>query len=207
MRNRTKMIAAAAVTAVLAGGSTAVAVASTAGAKPGAPDARVVSAGGKCAPAAARLGVSPARLDQAERAVKSSLAKAGAKPAPDQFGVALARILGIPQGRVRQALAAENRCGSKPGPNDSFGGTHGLVVKILAVGHANKSERPTIIAAVAKYLHISTARVSAALKPLFAANTTTTSKLIAAAARSLGVGPRQLLAALASARQSLAEGQ
>jgi hypothetical protein len=57
-------------------------------------------------------------------------------------------------------------------------------------------------------LHVSTARVSAALQPLFVAgHADTSSPAFAAAARALGVSPGQLDAALAHAKQSLAAGQ
>ena len=114
MRNRTRMIAAAAVTAALAAGSGA-AVASTTGAKPGAP-AKTMSAS------------------------------------------------------------------EKPGHD-------------------------AIVTAVARDLHVSTARVSAALAPLFAAgHADTSSPAFAAAARALGVSTGQLNAALIHAKQSLAQG-
>lgn len=130
MRNRTRMIAAAAaVTAALAAGSGA-AVASTTGAKPGAP-AKTVS-------------------------------------------------------------ASEKPGGSK------------------GVGSKSAEERQghdAITAAVAQELHVSTARVSAALQPLFAAGRAdTSSPVFSAAARSLGVSAQQLSAALAHGKQSLAGG-
>ena len=130
MRNRTRMMAGAAVvTAALAAGSGA-AVASTTGAKPGAP-ARTMSA--------------------------------SAKPG-----------------------------GSK------------------AVGSKSAEERQgheVMTAAVAQELHVSTAWVSAALQPLFAAgHADTSSPVFAAAARSRGVSTPQLAAALAQAKQSLAGG-
>ena len=122
MRNRTRMIAAAAaVTAALAAGST-VAVAAATGAKPGAP-AKPVSAS------------------------------------------------------------------KKPG------------------GPADQAGHDAIVAAVARELHVSTARVGAALQPLFAAgHADTSSPAFAAAARALGVSTGQLDAALAQAKQSLAQG-
>jgi 2-hydroxychromene-2-carboxylate isomerase len=62
-------------------------------------------------------------------------------------------------------------------------------------------------AAVAQALHVSTARVSAALRPLFAAgHAETSSPAFAAAARSLGVSAQQLNAALIHAKESLAAG-
>ena len=62
--------------------------------------------------------------------------------------------------------------------------------------------------AVAGELHVSTAQVSAALQPLFAAGRAdTSSPVFAAAARSLGVSTQQLYTALVHAKQSLAAGQ
>ena len=62
-------------------------------------------------------------------------------------------------------------------------------------------------AAVARELHVSTARVSAALRPLFAAGGAgPSSPVFLAAARSLGVSAQQLSAALGDAKQSLAAG-
>jgi hypothetical protein len=80
-----------------------------------------------------------------------------------------------------------------------------------AVGSKSAEERQghgAITAAVAAELHVSTARVSAALQPLFAAGRAdTSSPVFAAAARSLGVSIQQLSAALAHAKQSLAGGK
>jgi hypothetical protein len=130
MRNRARMIAAVAVTAALAAGTTGAAVASTRGAKPGAP-AKTMSA---------------------------SKSPGGSKAAGSK--------------------AAEERQG-----------------------------HDAIVAAVAQGLHVSAARVNAALRPLFAAGQADTSSLVfAAAARSLGVSIQQLSAALAHAKQSLAGG-
>ncbi|HEX8006080.1 MAG TPA: hypothetical protein VF482_06590 [Trebonia sp.] len=193
MRNRTRVIAAAAATAALATGSTAAAMASTTGAKPGAP-AKTVSATDKCAPdnLAVRLGVSSSRLDQVGRTVKISISKGGAKPTEDRFDAALARGLGIPPARVRQAFAAEQPCGSK-------------AVGSKAAGQPASNDAFT--AAVARELHVSTARVNAALQPLFAAGRADpSSPVFAAAARSLGVSTQQLTAALVHAKQSLAGG-
>jgi hypothetical protein len=72
------------------------------------------------------------------------------------------------------------------------------------------SERPghdAMVAAVARDLHVSTARVGAALQPLFAAgHADTSSPAFAAAARALGVSTGQLDTALMHAKQSLAQG-
>ena len=57
-------------------------------------------------------------------------------------------------------------------------------------------------------MHLSTARVSAALAPLFAAGRADlSSPAFAAAARSLGVSAQQLSAVLMQAKQNLAGGQ
>ena len=72
------------------------------------------------------------------------------------------------------------------------------------------SEKPghdAMVAAVARELHVGTARVSAALAPLFAAgHADTSSPAFAAAARALGVSAEQLNTALMHAKQSLAGG-
>ena len=131
MRNRTRMIAtAAAVSAVLAAGGAA-AVASTTGAKPGAP--------------------------------------------------------------VRTLSANEGLSGTKAVGAKSAGEQQ---------GHA------AITAAVARELHVSAARVSVALRPLFAAGRAeASSPVVAAAARSLGVSSQQLNTALKHAKLSLAPGR
>lgn len=200
MRNRTRVIAAAAaVTAVLAGGGTATAMASTAGAKPAA-HAKTVSTTYQCAPAsdlAARLGVSPARLDRALRAVKTSLSAAGAKPTEGQFDAALARALHVSQARVRHAFAAEKPCEPKTGGAKS-GGTK--------PAPSERQGHEALAMAVARELHISMAKVDAALQPLFAAGQADPSSAVfTAAARALGVSPGQLDAALISAKESLAK--
>ena len=198
MRNRTRVIAVVAATAALAAGSTVTAMASTTGAKPGA-HPTTVSISKRCVPVtdmAGRLGVSPARLDQALLAVKISLRTADGTPINDQFEAALARYLAIPQARVRQAFAAEELCnagpvGAKPAPSGSTG----------------QQGDEALAAAVARELHISTARVSAALQPLLATGRADpSSPAFATAARSLGVSTQQLTAALVEAKQSLAGG-
>jgi len=79
-----------------------------------------------------------------------------------------------------------------------------------AAGSKSAEERQghhALTAAVAQELHVSTARVSAALQPLFAAGRAdTSSPVFSAAARSLGVSTQQLATALAHAKQSLAGG-
>jgi hypothetical protein len=192
------MIAAAAFTAALAAGGTTAAAAASTGAKPGANGA-TASVSLRCGPdsdLAAGLGVSPVRLDQALRAVKISLSTTGANPTEEQFDAALARALGIPQARVRQAFAAEKSCNSKPvgskSPRSSSPGQRG---------------NEALATAVARELHVSTAQVNAALRPLLAAGyADPSSPTFAAAARSLGVSTQQLSAALDAAKQSLAGG-
>jgi hypothetical protein len=62
-----------------------------------------------------------------------------------------------------------------------------------------------MVAVVARDLHLSTARVAAALAPLFAAgHADPDSPVLAAAARSLGVSTQGLIAALTNAKESLA---
>ena len=61
---------------------------------------------------------------------------------------------------------------------------------------------------MARELHVSTARVSAAFKPLFAAgHADPSSPAFVAAARSLGVSTQQLTAALVHAKESLGAGR
>jgi len=190
MRNRARVIAAAAVTAALAAGTTGAALASTTAAKPSTHAKTMPASGQRAADRdlAERLGVSPARLDQAMRAAKTSLSHA-AKPTESQFDAALAQILGIPQARVRQALPV-----GKPGGSKAVGSR-------APVGHSNDA----LTAAVARELHASIAQVSAALRPLYAAGRADpSSPVFAAAARSLGVSTQQLTTALLQAKRSLA---
>ena len=200
MRNRTRLIAAAAVTAALAASGTATAMASTTGAKPSA-HAKTVSTTYRCAPAsdlAARLGVSPARLDRALRAVKTSLSTASAKPTEARFYAALARTLDVSQARVQHAFAAEKPCEAKTAGAKSGG------------PKPAPSEQPgheALAMAVARELHISMAKVNTALQPLFAAGRADpSSPIFTTAARALGVSPDRLTAAIVSAKESLATG-
>ena len=202
MANRTRVIAAAAAAAAaaFAASSIGAAVASTTGAKPGADarpsaHAKIVARNEKINifnDLAAQLGVSPARLEQALRAFKTSRIKAGAKPAEGQFEATLARILGIPQARVRHAFSSAQPRGFKAA---NARGAAGPAIDAFA-------------AVVARELHVSTARVSAAARRLFAAGRADpSSPAFAAAARSLGVSVQQLSGAFEHAKQSLAGGQ
>jgi hypothetical protein len=101
---------------------------------------------------------------------------------------------------VTAALAA----GSTAAVASVAGGKPGAPAKAVSA-----SERPghdAMVTAVARELHVSAARVSAALQPLFAAGQAdTSSPTFATAARGLGVSAEQLSAALAHAKQSLAQ--
>ena len=72
-------------------------------------------------------------------------------------------------------------------------------------GSAARAGHDAMVAVVARDLHRSTAQVSAALAPLFAAgHADPNSPVLAAAARSLGVSTQGLIAALTHAKLSLA---
>ena len=103
---------------------------------------------------------------------------------------------------VTAALAA----GSTVAVAAAGGGKPGVPAKTTSA--SEKPGHDAIVAAVARELHVSTARVSAALQPLFAAgHADTSSPAFAAAARALGVSTGQLNTALVHAKQSLAAGQ
>lgn len=145
MRSRTRLIAAAVITAALAAGSAGAAVASTTGTKPAA-SPNTVSAGKK---PAAGSGVPGEPGGAKSAAAKSAAAKSAPQPGTDPFP-----------------------------------------------------------AAVAAVLHVSTASANAALRPLLTAGMVDpSSREFAAAARSLGVSPQRLSAALTQAKQSLAAGK
>jgi len=102
---------------------------------------------------------------------------------------------------VTAALAA----GSTAAVASATGAKPGVPAKTMSA--SEKPGHDAIVAAVARELHVSTARVSAALQPLFAAgHADQSSSAFAAAARSLGVGTQQLFTALTHAKQSLAQG-
>src|SRR5215472_4037037 len=109
---------------------------------------------------------------------------------------------------VTAALAA----GSGAALASTAGGKSGTAARATsATGRPGPGERQAhaaMTAAVAQALHVSTARVSAALRPLFAAgHAETSSPAFAAAARSLGVSTQQLNTALMHAKESLAASQ
>ena len=101
---------------------------------------------------------------------------------------------------VTAALAA----GSTVAVAAAAGGKPGAPAKTTSA--SEKPSHDAIVAAVARELHVSTARVSAALQPLFAAGRAdTSSPAFAAAARALGVSTQKLDTALMHAKQSLAQ--
>ncbi len=220
MRNRTKAIAVAAITVTLAGGSTAAAAAATSGSSTAGTPAKLVVTSSKVAGSrqagdatlAARLGVSSARLDQALRSVKTALSRAKSNPTQEEFYAALARELGIPLSRVRQAFPKEQASSKRA--DDKHARDKGVYDKradSAKRAHAQRSEQQDhdqLAAAVARELHVSTARVEAAFRPLFAAGRAEVSApKFVAAARALGASPEQLNAAVIHAKQSLGGGK
>jgi hypothetical protein len=206
MRNRTRMIAAAAaVTAALAAGSTA-AVAAATGGKPGAP-AKSTSASEKpghdamVAVVARELHVSTARVS----AALQPLFAAGHADTSSPAFAAAARSLGVSTQQLSAALAhAKQSLAGGPGAMQSPDRSKTVPGSTAA---EERQGHDAMVAVVARELHVSTAPVSAALQPLFAAgHADISSPAFAAAARSLGVSTQQLSTALMHAKQSLAQG-
>ena len=208
MRSRTRMVAAAVVVAAALAAGSGAAVASTAGGKPAAP-AKTKSAGERqghdamTAAVARELHASTARVSAALRPL---FAAGRAEPSSPAFAAA-ARSLGVSTQQLntalvhaKESLAAsmhikQRPAGSKPGAAKTGG----------AKSAGERQGHDAMTAAVARELHASTARVSAALRPLFAAGRAdTSSPAFAAAARSLGVSTQQLNTALVHAKESLA---
>jgi hypothetical protein len=180
---------------------------------------------------AGQLGVSTERLDQALRATKMSMATSGKTPTQQQFDATLAHFLGISLGKVQQAFPEAAR-GSKsvkvpvsqsPGAASAGGKSPGAQSpgaqspgpglrcgtlppgKVRVPQQSPAQVQAAMAAAVAKSLHVSTARVESALATLFAAGRADpSSPAFAAAARSLGVSTAQLASAIEQAKQSLA---
>jgi hypothetical protein len=236
MRYRTRTFAATAAVAALAGSLAATAPAASAATPPPAKSCVAVkSASGTGRSAkltiddsalAARLGVSTARLDQALRELKMTLAKAGAAPTQHEFDATLAHLLGISQERVRQVFPDVTATGKNikvtiaksPSP-----GTPGLKSlgpkspgsqplcgklpggKVSVPQQSQQQVNAALAAAVAAALHVSTAQVESALQPLFAAGRADpSSPAFATAAQQIGVSVQQLASALGQAKQSLA---
>jgi len=210
MRSRTRMIAAAAVAAAALAAGTGAAVASTAGGKAAAPATTRAAEerqghDAMTASVARELHVSTARVSAALRPL---FAAGGAAPSSPAL-VAAARSLGVSTHELNTALvhakesvAASMHIKQRPGGSKAAGSK--------AAGSRSADERQAhaaMTASVARELHVSTAQVSAALRPLFAAGRAdTSSPAFAAAARSLGVSTQQLNTALMHAKQSLAPG-
>jgi 2-hydroxychromene-2-carboxylate isomerase len=145
------------------------------------------------------LHLSTARVSAALR----PLFAAGRGDASSPVVAAAARSLGVSTNQLYAALVHAKL---------SLAGAHARQgpARSKAVGAnsaAEQQSRAAMTAAVARALHVSTARVNAALRPLFAAGQAdTSSPIFAAAARSLGVSTHQLDAALRHAKQSMEPG-
>src|SRR5206468_3391158 len=119
---------------------------------------------------------------------------------------AAARALGVSTQQLQTALvhAKESLAQglhAKQGPDGSKTAPAGSKAAEERQGH------DALVAAVAAGRPAGTARVSAALQPIFAAgHADPSSPAFAATARSLGVSTQQLSAALMHAKQSLAQG-
>jgi hypothetical protein len=100
MRSRTRLIAAAVITAALAAGSAGAAVASTTGTKPAAPP-NTVSAGKKPA-AGSDVPGEPGGSKGA--GAKAAAAKSAARPGTDPFPAAVAGVLHVSTARANTAL-------------------------------------------------------------------------------------------------------
>jgi hypothetical protein len=107
------------------------------------------------------------------------------------------------------AAAVASTAGAKPGAAKTMSASESPGGAQAAGSQAAQEQQghDAIAAAVARELHVSVARVDAALQPLFAAGRADpSSPAFATAARSLGVSTQQLAAALTQAKQSLAAG-
>jgi 2-hydroxychromene-2-carboxylate isomerase len=230
MRNRTRVIAAtAAVSAALAAGG-AVAVASTAVAKPGT-SAKTVSA--TEGPRGSRaVGSRSGEEQQGHEAIVAAVAQelhlstaqviaalrplfaAGQADTSSPAFAAAANSLGVTTQQLaaaltqaKQSVAGAMQTQQKPGGSKAVGAKTGGSQAGGSKSGEEQQGHDAIAAAVAQELHVSTAQASAALQPLFAAGQAdTSSPAFAAAARSLGVSTQQLAVALAQAKQSLAQG-
>ena len=116
------------------------------------------------------------------------------------------RALGVSTGQLNAALVHAKQS-LAPGQHAQQGPAGAKVPPSGSKAAEERSGHDAMVAAVAGELHVSTARVSAALAPLFAAgHADTSSPAFVAAARALGVSTGQLNAALMHAKQSLAQG-
>jgi hypothetical protein len=188
MRNRARMIVAgAAVTAALAAGGGAALAAGGGAAVASKPGAPATSASQKPMFAAGYADPSSPSSAAAARALGVSTAQLNAALVQAKLSLTVA-------GNVRQAPA-----GAKINSTKASGPAAASKPAEEQQGHA------AITAAVARSLHVSVARASAALRPVFAAGQADpSSPSFAAAARALGVSTTQLATALTHAKLSLA---
>jgi len=123
-------------------------------------------------------------------------------------GAAVASTTGTKPGApAATGPAGEKRAGNS-GPGGQPGGSKAASAKAASAKAVAQPGPGAFTAAVARELHVSTARAESALRPLLAAGMTdSSSPEFAAVANSLGVTPQQLLGALTQAKQSLAGGR
>jgi hypothetical protein len=136
----------------------------------------------------------------AAAAIAAALAAGGA-------GAAMASTTGTKPGAPPKNASASAK---SAGGTDLGGDLRGSKAALAKSAGANPAPRPgadALPAAVAGELHVSVARATTAVRPLLAGGIDSSSQEFAAAARSLGVTPRQLSAALTQAKQSLAGGK
>jgi len=142
----------------------------------------------------------------AAAAIAAALAAGGA-------GAAMASTTGTKPGAPPKTVSASAKsAGAKSADGTDLGGDlRGSKAALANGAGANAAPQPgadALPAAVAGELHVSVARATTALRPLLAGGKIDSSAQdFAAAARSLGVSPQQLSAALVQAKQSLAEGK
>jgi len=159
---------------------------------------------------AQELHVSRARVN----AALQPLFAAGRADTSSPVFAAAARSLGVSAQRLsaalahaKQSLAGGTHARQSPGGSKAAGSKAAGSKAAGAKAAQERQGHDAITAAVAQELHVSRARVNAALQPLFAAGRAdTSSPVFAAAARSLGVSAQRLSAVLAHAKQSLAPG-
>jgi hypothetical protein len=137
----------------------------------------------------------------AAAAIAAALAAGGA-------GAAMASTTGTKPGAPAKTVSASAK---SAGGTDLGGDLRGSKAALANGAGANAAPQPgadALPAAVAGELHVSVARATTALRPLLAGGKIDSSAQdFAAAARSLGVSPQQLSAALVQAKQSLAGGK
>ena len=211
MHSRTRIIAAvAAVSAAVAAGS-GVAVAASSGGTPAAHAHTVATAkGGNAARAGhdAMVAAVARELNRSTAQVSAALAPlfaAGHADPGSPVLAAAARTLGVStQGLIAALTHAKESLAGAAGTRPDPGGAKARA-KAAAGSAADKAGHDAMAASVARELNLSTARVSAALAPLFAAGgAEPDSPLLTAAAHDLGVSAQQLNTALVHAKQSLA---